>query len=103
MWYEAVSVSGVSTIGLAVSSNGKDWKKFSDKPVFTPSSTPGAWDSGGVGAPHLVWLNDKSRWRMYYVGCTAGGSINTGDEGVTAIGVAESNDEMGTEFIRIIQ
>ena len=68
MWYEGVSVDNIHSIGVASSFDGVNWERLSTDPVFTPSSDPEAWDGGGVGSPYLVWLNDRKRWRMYYVG-----------------------------------
>lgn len=108
MWYEGVSQDGKHSIGLATSSNGIVWERASNNPVFTASSSDsGAWDSGGVGSPHLVWLPEKRRWRMYYVGTPlnnmGGGSAEATDDKVATagIGAAESLDEDGMIFERI--
>ena len=93
MWYEGVSGTGARSIGLAQSANGVQWSRTSESPVFSKSTESSAWDHVEVGSPHLVWLESKKRWRLYYVGC--------GESGKTGIGVAESTDEKGTEFIRL--
>jgi hypothetical protein len=70
--------------------------------VFGPSEDPAAWDSGGVGSPHMVWMDDAQRWRMYYLGSSSQGDGEGGVMGAGAgIGVAESLDENGIYFKRL--
>jgi hypothetical protein len=95
MWYEGINNLGKHAIGLATSENGDEWKRYSDEPIFSPSMIDDAWDSDSVGSPHLLWLKDKRRWRLYYVGSKA-------DDDVQSIGVAESTDEEGIHFERIV-
>ena len=98
MWYEGVSKAGVHSIGCAKSADGFMWERYSDKPIFSASTDVDAWDNGGVGSPHLVYLPDKKRWRMYYAGNrkTAQGTLPS-----ASIGVAESTDEDGLVFERM--
>eukprot|EP01038_Epipyxis_sp_PR26KG_P004875 gene4875-6831_t len=118
MYYEGIAMNGMKSVGLATSNDGITWVRDpSNKPVFTASSEESAWDSHGVGSPHLVWLPYKRKWRMYYVGYN-NNNINNNNESISsnsiinnvlnedqyynnAIGVAESTDESGTSFIRI--
>lgn len=102
MWYEGVSSAGVHSIGLATSFDGFIWEKVSDEPVFAPSEEMAAWDSGSVGSPHLVWLEDKRRWRMYYTGSSSAvaSNANVGSNDI-GMGIAESLDEEGMYFKRI--
>jgi predicted GH43/DUF377 family glycosyl hydrolase len=101
MWYEAISGDGVHSIGLATSTDGVRWERVSDEPVFRRNSHEGAFDSGGVGSPRLVYLADKKRWRMYYVGIPASPvDVFDGNE-EAVIGVAESVDEEGMYFDRL--
>jgi hypothetical protein len=94
MWYEGLARDGMHSIGLALSSDGIKWDRYGEEPIF--SSQENNWDSGGVGSPHLVWLEDKKRWRLYYIGTrTIEGRLHTG------IGVAESLDEEGIYFERV--
>ena len=95
MWYEGVSKDNIHSIGVATSLDGTNWERLSTDSVFTPSSDPEAWDAGGVGSPHLVWLNEKRRWRMYYVGT----ALNNSEK--AAFGIAESTDENGLDWIRM--
>lgn len=100
MWYEGVSADGVHSIGCATSEDGIVWKRVSDSPVLAPSTEANAWDGGGVGSPNVIWMPDKKRWRMYYVGNEA----HKGSDGSlppSSIGVAESLDEDGLIFERI--
>jgi predicted GH43/DUF377 family glycosyl hydrolase len=108
MWYEGVSNSGIHSIGVATSKDGFRWERLSDKPVFAPNADPEAWDSAAVGSPHLVWLPQKRRWRMYYVGkkllLDGDGNNQRSAEGAgghASIGVAESTDEDGLFFERV--
>jgi hypothetical protein len=100
MWYEGISKDAVHSIGVATSDDGLQWKRLSDKPVFMANEDSSAWDGGGVGSPNLIWLPDKRRWRMYYVG-TPLLSIGSTSLPASSIGVAESLDEDGTFFRRI--
>lgn len=97
MWYEGISKKGVHSIGVATSPDGLQWARSSDKPVFTANDDISAWDSGGVGSPHMIYLPDKKRWRMYYVGT----SLDTEAVSKSSIGVAESIDEEGNIFERV--
>lgn len=97
MWYEGVSANQVHSIGLARSTDGGySWAKLYSEPVFAPSEEADAWDAGGVGSPHLVWLSDRRRWRMYYMG-----DPKDKTSGAPALGVAESTDESGHKFVRL--
>ena len=100
MWYEGIAADDSSSIGIAVSSNGIQWKRTGNQPVFSPSTSPNDWDCGGVGAPHLVWLEDRQKWRLYYVG-SSGKNVNKNTDNLTAIGIAESTDQNGDKFNRI--
>lgn len=101
MYYEGVSDDNIHSIGVATSTDGIRWSKVQNAPIFEKSSELGAWDSGGVSSPHLVWLPEKKKWRMYYVGYPP--KDNSGDTGnvPNGIGVAESVDESGLVFERI--
>ena len=120
MWYEGVSSTGTHSIGLARSTDkGDTWTKlFDGKAIFTPSADSDAWDNGGVSSPHLVWMPERRRWRLYYMGQSAtkdkansssssssgsggGGGSGSGGVPVQALGVAESLDELGHSFVRI--
>ena len=108
MWYEGVSLDGKHSIGLATSPDGFNWERVSDEPIFGPNSDSEAWDAGGVGSPHLVWLPEKKRWRMYYMGTpmvAEDSLLRVGPDDSrnikSAIGIAESLDEDGLYFERL--
>jgi len=98
---KGVSKSGSHSIGLAQSDDGVNWKRTSNQPVLSCSNDPLAWDSGGVGSPHLVWMPSSRRWRMYYVGYRSSAASGSNPLENNGIGVAESVDEQGTAFQRI--
>jgi hypothetical protein len=100
MWYEGISSDGQHSIGLATSTDGLRWQRVSDEPIFKASENVDAWDSGGVGSPHVVWLPESRRWRMYYVGTPSNSNSNNGIT-CSSIGIAESTDETGLYFKRI--
>jgi hypothetical protein len=65
------------------------------------SDDAAAWDGGGVGSPHLIFLPDQQRWRMYYVGYPLGQDSDKDYElGSNGIGVVESEDAEGLVFRR---
>lgn len=98
MWYEAISDKEVHSIGCASSPDGYQWTKLSATPIFEANSAvAGAWDAGGVGSPHVIWLEDTRTWRMYYTGFNIDGDMLY----KSSIGVAESLDEEGLQFRRI--
>lgn len=105
MWYEGISSSKRHSIGVATSVDGVNWQKVSDEPVFQGNqNNPNAWDSGNVGSPHLVWLPEKKRWRMYYVGTKYLNDVSSStfySVNGEGIGIAESLDEQGLLWSRI--
>lgn len=90
MLYEALDQQGLHSIGLATSPDGLAWTKASQGPVFKPSDQPSAWDSGAVGRPYVVPMEDGS-FRMYYYGQAPGGANPTS----SGIGLAVSQ---GSDF-----
>ena len=111
MWYEGVSEDGEHSIGVAVSTDGIKWTVPNEHPVFTADKEhPGAFDSAGVGSPHLVYLPQRQVWRMYYTGSSQqdGEATHHDDTGglttsikPTKIGVAESLDDKGLVWKRL--
>ena len=68
MWYNgAVSnfPSAASAIGFAASSDGINWKKYSQNPVLGPG-TSNSWDKNGVGLSEVI--HDSGYYRMWYEG-----------------------------------
>ncbi len=78
MLYEGVSADGKHRIMAAESDDLRNWTKIG---VALDVGEDGAWDSDGVGAPHVLRLDDGAS-RMYYTG--------QGKDGSTSIGVAKS-------------
>ncbi|KAL7532882.1 hypothetical protein ACHAXR_004912 [Thalassiosira sp. AJA248-18] len=82
MFYEGVSSEdGKHRILAAESDDMKSWNKLGL--VVDVGEGDDAWDSQGVGSPHVIRLDDGF-FRMYYTG--------EGADGQTAIGVAKSVD-----------
>lgn len=85
MLYEGVSLNdGKHRIMAAESDDLRTWKKMG---VVLDVGQEGSWDCGGVGAPHILRLDDGTT-RMYYTGQCSNGT--------TAIGVAQSNGDFLT-------
>lgn len=109
MYYEGVCSTGKHSIGVATSRDGITWKRVSDEPIFRPASSIDAWDAGGVSSPHIVYLPDVKRWRMYYVGYPVQFVQQEGNTVMPSrtlleyngIGIAESKDETGLAFHRV--
>ena len=110
MWYEGVSEEGEHSIGVATSPDGVKWTVANEQPVFTANrEDPAAFDSAGVGSPHLVYLPTRKVWRMYYTGSSQedGELVHHDDTGTatkikpTKLGVAESLDELGLVWERL--
>ncbi|GLC40941.1 hypothetical protein PLESTB_000964300 [Pleodorina starrii] len=78
MFYEAVATDNRRSIGLAVSKDGKTWRRYpapvleSQQPAAVaeeagPSGASDPWDGGDVGSPCAVSMS-AGRWRLYYGG-----------------------------------
>lgn len=67
--------SGLSAfpgIGLAVSDEGKTWRRHSQNPVLKPSGEPGTPDAIGMAGGSVISVksaNGQTEWRFYYTGC----------------------------------
>lgn len=88
MFYEAIDGEGRHSIGLAHSDDGLKWERAGDRPIFEPSTEPGAWDSGAVGRPNLVAL-DGGGYRMYYYAQSGSGAAV--QQEACGIGMAEND------------
>jgi hypothetical protein len=62
MFYTGMNTPGISSIGLATSTDGYDFDKFQQNPILTPSSS--GFDSYMVARG--VVIEDPSGWVMYY-------------------------------------
>lgn len=88
MLYEGVSSNdGKHRVMAAESNDLREWTKLG---VVLDVGDEGSWDHDGVGAPHLLRLDDGST-RMYYTGQCVDGN--------TAIGVAKCKEDF-TEWVR---
>ncbi len=85
MYYSGENDQGVSNIGVAFSSDGLAWARYSGNPVLTTS--PGAWDSGSVQEGWVMFENGN--FKMWYTGESLD---NTGNPIFVAIGYATSPD-----------
>ena len=74
-------LSAFPGIGLAVSSDGKTWKKHGSKPVLAASGNEGDPDAIGIGIAggsvlKVTLPGGQTEWRFYYTGCpTIGKSV----------------------------
>jgi predicted GH43/DUF377 family glycosyl hydrolase len=82
MLYEGVSSKDGKHRVMAAESN--DLRKWNKLGVILDVGDEGHWDFNGVGAPHLLRLDDGTT-RMYYTGQCADGN--------TAIGIAKCDDD----------
>jgi len=81
MYYEGVSKEdNKHRIMSATSKDGKSWTKVG---LAFDVGSGDAWDSEGVGSPHIIRMDDATL-RMYYTG--------QGKGGTTAIGVAKLSE-----------
>jgi len=67
MWYtgqvQPGRHDGHSSIGYAISADGKTWKRMSEKPVLSPQQP---WEKVAVMCPHVIWDKDPRLFRMWY-------------------------------------
>jgi len=64
MWYTGQARSH-SWIGYATSTDGRTWKRMSEKPVLSPEKP---WEKVALMCPHVMWDAQKKRFRMWYSG-----------------------------------
>jgi predicted GH43/DUF377 family glycosyl hydrolase len=62
MWYTGQSRTK-SWIGYATSSDGRNWRRTSDKPVLSPEKS---WEDVAVMCPHVLWDENEKLYRMWY-------------------------------------
>lgn len=87
MWYTG-QAKGHSAIGYAVSDDGVNWTRKSERPVLAAEAT---WEKGAVMCPHVLWDPEAGLYRMWY---SAGDQYEP-----DAIGCATSKD--GLEWKRL--
>jgi predicted GH43/DUF377 family glycosyl hydrolase len=85
MWYTGQvhtgDREGRSAIGCATSADGRDYRRYGDRPVLVPDEL---WEKSSVMCPHVIWEQEMGLYRMWY----SGGEIYEPD----AIGYATSPD-----------
>ena len=64
MWYTG-QTGDRSRIGYATSSNGRDWRRQTSKPVLE-STLP--WEGAAVMCPHVIWDEHEGHWKLWYSG-----------------------------------
>ncbi len=64
MWYTG-QADGKSSIGFATSTDGKEWKRQSDRPVVTAERP---WEKVAVMCPHVIFDDTTMQYRMWYSG-----------------------------------
>lgn len=80
LWYTGQAREH-SWIGYAISPDGVNWKRRSERPVLSPELP---WEKVAVMCPHVIWDESKALYRMWY----SGGEQNEPN----AIGYATSPD-----------
>jgi predicted GH43/DUF377 family glycosyl hydrolase len=90
MWYSGTNGTGFDNIGLATSSDGISWQRYSGNPVFNVSQI--GWDSHSVNAAWVMY--EDGVYKMWYSGQYGTNGQLTIDE----IGYATSSD--GIHWIR---
>jgi predicted GH43/DUF377 family glycosyl hydrolase len=64
MFYAGAYNNAPQQIGVAVSSDGVQWKRISDKP-FLANGRNGEWNSSESGHPHIFEDNNGKTWLFY--------------------------------------
>lgn len=62
LFYTGSKTAGNMSVGLAISYDGYNFKKYSGNPLISPSKT--GFDAYAVGASRTI--KDASKWRMFY-------------------------------------
>lgn len=92
MYYSGRDRNGLLRIGLALSENGIDWKKYVNNPIVDIGNLRD-WDSRYVYCP-VVWVED-SCWMMIFTGCNSSDHYQIGvassDDGITSWSKSERN------------
>jgi hypothetical protein len=91
-WNPQVTVSYRLSIGLAISDNGVDFKKYSNGPILDRDINEPFFNT----APYVII--DDGIWKMWYVSCTGWKNINEWPEPFYLIRYAESKN--GIDWVR---
>jgi len=88
MLFYGLDNDNVHKVGLAESTDGIAWTKYSGNPVLSPGES-GSWDSGGVTVfPGSLMRKNDGTYYLYYSGIPAHKDIYKGGQ----IGLATSKD-----------
>jgi predicted GH43/DUF377 family glycosyl hydrolase len=102
--------NGKYQIGLATSSDGKTWQRYTDNPVLQPGPA-GAWDSSGVGyfdvllkdTTYYMWYNGHNGTRWTGIGlATSTDGIHWTKHGTSPAfqaGIGWENDHVGNPTV----
>jgi len=90
LFYEAYDGS-TYRIGYAYSSDGIIFTKCTSNPVFSPSTTPGAFDSGHVATPSIFLLDNELY--LFYIGT----DNSSPWAGYFSIGLAKARGSVGPD------
>lgn len=86
LYYMGLNEYGQGSIMLAVSDDGRAWKRYGiesglAQPVLGAGAEEGAFDSDSVGGPSVVQAKSRegrTLFRLWYSGSQAGGSVHVG-------------------------
>jgi len=68
MWYRGENkLTGTSAIGLATSTDGINWAKFSNNPILSPDA--GTWEGNDIQNPFVI--KDGGYYKMWYTDMNA--------------------------------
>ncbi|MFW9975730.1 MAG: hypothetical protein ACFFDQ_10715 [Candidatus Thorarchaeota archaeon] len=67
LYYSGKDAYGKIRIGLAISSNGRDFKKYEMNPILN-TGNQGSWDEYFAYCP-IVWKTQDENFMMIYTGC----------------------------------
>ncbi len=85
MWYTGSIYATRFCIGYATSTDGRTWKRMSDKPVMEPTEE---WEGQCLMCPSVIWDEKQMLYKMWY----SGGGFEGGELEPNAIGYATSPD-----------
>lgn len=92
MYYSMYAANRTAAVGIALSTDGTSFTKWSGNPVLIPGR-PGAWDDSAAYAPSVVQGTNGANWTLFYWGYR----VNQGGR----IGIANSSD--GYHWVRVAQ
>ncbi|MBG86734.1 MAG: hypothetical protein CMO80_07525 [Verrucomicrobiales bacterium] len=95
-------LSSFPGIGLAVSRDGKTWRRHGDEPVLQRSNVEGSPDAIGIAGGSVLKVGDE--WRFYYTGCpTVGKELMLNQNKTVCLAVSQDGirwTKKGALFLR---